>query len=260
MGSLRPLTATAIRNPIKPLTSLTFLLFGQSSQPIYSGFALFLTLAFVALLLLEIRRIRQEGVSSGFALLIIQIGFLLGIPVIVYLIRPFFLPERTMAAASPLLILLLAWTSSRQRTPFPYLVGIAAVVMIAGTSLYHSGEPLKPPYRDAMAFVAANATPEDVVLHSSDGSYLPALRYVALPNHAVLAGDPDPRKPVHVFEALGGEVWNFDKATSSNQRIWLIVALEHSVEWQQAQVAQIDAQLIEIERHEFGGILVYLYE
>lgn len=260
LGSLRPLTTPASRNPVKPLTSLAFLLFGISGNAIYSGIILFLVLAIFLIMLMELRRQRQEGFDTGWVLLILLIGFVMGVPVVVYLIRPFFLPDRTMAAASPFLILLLAWSMTRQRTPLPYLVGISAIVMLVGSFLYHNGEPLKPPYREATQFIAAHKQERDVVLHTSDGSYLPALRYATLPTHALLEGDPDPRKPREVYYELGGEVWTLGKATSQTERIWVVVAFEHSIEWQQEQAQLIAASYKELEAHDFGGILVYLYK
>lgn len=165
-----------------------------------------------------------------------------------------------MAAASPFLIILLAWCTTRRQSPLPYLVGLATVAMLAGSALYLAGDPIKPPYRDVIEFVAAHRAPGDAVLHTSDGSYLPALRYVNWPNHAVLAGDPDPRKPAAVYNALGGEVWTVTQTAEHGRRLWLIVALEHSVVWQQEQAAYFADHYTELESHAFGGIRVLLYQ
>ena len=259
LGTLRPLTAADSRNPVKPLTSLVFLLFGMSDTFVYSGVILFLTLAIAMIVLMELRKLRREGIPPGFILLVLLILGTLGLPLTIYLIRPFFLPERTMAAASPFLIILLAWTATRRHSPLPYLVALAAVAMLAGSLLYLAGGPVKPPYRDAVAFVAAHRAEGDAVLHTSDGSFLPALRYVSWPDHAVLAGDPDPRRPVAVYELLGGAVWTPAQAAEQSERLWLIVALEHSVEWQQEQATYFANHYTELESHTFGGIRVFLY-
>jgi len=165
-----------------------------------------------------------------------------------------------MAAASPFLIILLAWGSARRRSPLPYLVITASVIMFSGTILYLAGEPIKPPYREVINFVAQNRAEGDAVLHTSDGSYLPALRYAELPHHAVLAGDPDPRKPLAVYQALGGSVWTLPQATAAAERLWLIVALEHSIEWQQEQVAYFAEHYVELESYDFSGVVVKLYQ
>ncbi|MCB8942188.1 MAG: glycosyltransferase family 39 protein [Ardenticatenaceae bacterium] len=269
LGSLRPFTQE-ILNPIKPLTTATFLVFGEpnqpvsilgfNAQPVYVGIILFLMLAMIALFLLEIRRIRQEGTPSGLMLILLIIACVLGVPILVYMIRPFFLPDRTMAAASPFLLILLAWATTRRQTPLPYLVYGTAAFMLIGTLIYHTGSPLKPPYRDAIQFITANRQEGDAILHTSDGSYLPALRYVQLPHHALLAGDPDPRKPRPVYEIVGGQVWEQAQAQKSGDRLWLIVALEHSIEWQQEQVTHFNNTYPQLETHDFGGIAVILYQ
>lgn len=269
LGSLRPLRPETL-NPIKPITTATFLIFGEpnqpisilgfNAQPIYIGLILFLMLAIMALFLLETRRIRREGTSSGLLLILLIIGCVLGIPIIVYMIRPFFLPDRTMAAASPFLIILLAWATTRRRSPLPYFIYGTAIIMLLGTLTYHTGHLLKPPYRDAVQFIAENRQEGDAILHTSDGSYLPALRYAQLPQHALLANDPDPRKPVSVYESIGGQVWTRDQALGSGERLWLVVAIEHSVAWQQEQAAFFKDNLTQLDTYDFNGIAVILYD
>ena len=269
LGSLRPLRQEVL-NPIKFLSTAAFLIFGEpnqpipvfgfNAQPVYIGVILFLTLAITAVFLLEIRRIRREGTPSGLILILLITGCVLGVPILVYMIRPFFLPERTMAAASPFLLILLAWATTRRQSPLPYLVYGVAVFMLIGTLVYHTGDLLKPPYRAAIQFIAENRLEEDSILHTSDGSYLPALRYVQLPHHALLAGDPDPRKPMPVYESVGGQVWTREQASTIGSRLWLVVAIEHSVEWQQEQASFFKEQLTELAFHDFGGIAVILYD
>lgn len=259
-GSLRPLNQPTLRNPIKPLTSPAFLLFGLSNNPLLSGAALFITLSLAVVLVMSWRSMGREGVASPLRLVLMQIGLLLGVPLTVYVIRPFFLPERTMAAASPFLLILLAWGITQKQTPLPYLAGAALLLMGAATTLYHLGQPLKPPYRAAMRTVLAQHAPGDRVLHTSDGSYLPALRYANLTHHALLAGDPDPRKPSTVYEAVGGEVWSRETALGQNGRLWLIVALEHSVDWQQEEAAYFLDERPLHDSFDIGGIRIYLFE
>jgi 4-amino-4-deoxy-L-arabinose transferase-like glycosyltransferase len=257
-GSLRPLLQTFTFNPIIPLTAPTFLLFGQSSTLIYSGLALFLTLALLVVLVMDGRKGWREESASGLLLPVLVVVLTLGIPLVVYFMRPFFLPERTMAAAAPLLLLLLAWGTTRRGGPLPYLVGGAAALMLVGTFIYLSGEAQKPPCDAVMTYVASQRQPGDAVLHTSDGSYLPALTYVDWSQHALLAGDPDPRKAEVVYEIFGGQLWARDEIRAD--RLWLIVALEHSEDWQLAQVAYFETQFHRVETHNIGGIEIYLYE
>jgi len=259
LGSLRPLL-TIDNNPIKLIIAFTFLLFGQSTNLWYSGAALFLTVAIIIIFLMEMRRVRQKEESKALLLLGLLVLCIIGLPVIFYYIRPFFLPERTMAAASPFLLILLAWAVTRRRSPLPFLIMIAGLVMLVGSLVYLLGEAQKPPYREVIELVAQNLETDDVILHTSDGSYLPALRYEDLPNHAVLAGDPDPRKPISVFEAWGGNVWERETAIRAGPRLWVIVALEHSLDWQMEQSQSFADDYSMIQEQDIGGIKIYLYD
>ena len=261
LGSLRPLQSTELLNPIKPLTAPVFLFFCMSSSFWYSGLILFVFLAIVIIFLLELRKMGRAQIPPGLTLTLLIIGCVLGLPLLVYVIRPLFLPERTLAAAAPFLAMLLAWGLTRRQSPLPYLTGLALLLMLIGTVSYHIGPLIKPPYRAATAFVAENGQPGDVVLHTSDGSYLPALRYAPQLTQGLLAGDPDPRKPEAVYDALGGQVWTLeDLAAVGNGRFWVIIALEHSIEWQQAQYDTIANTARLIEDHEIGGIRLALFE
>ncbi|MBK8901475.1 MAG: glycosyltransferase family 39 protein [Anaerolineaceae bacterium] len=261
LGSLRPLQQATAFNPLKPLTAPVFLLFGMSSSFWYSGLILFIFFAYLIVFLLELRKLGRQQIPSGLGLILLIIICVLGLPLGVYVVRPFFLPERTLAAVAPFLIIWLAWGVTRRQSPLPYLTGLALLLMLVGTVSYHLGPLVKPPYRDATAFVLQNAAPGDVVLHTSDGSYLPALRYAPLLSQGVLAGDPDPRKPEAVYAALGGQVWSLaDLETSANGRFWVIVALEHSIEWQQSQYKTIAASHTLLDEQTIGGIRIFLFE
>ncbi len=138
IGSLRPLQSDAeIFNPIKPITSLAFLLFGQANTVWYGGIVFFLVIAITAVFLLDLYKAHKQGEDISFLQLPgLLVLLIIGIPNIVYFINPFFLPERTMAAAAPFLLILLAWGVTRKHSPLPYLVGVTAVIMLAGTIMY----------------------------------------------------------------------------------------------------------------------------
>jgi mannosyltransferase len=260
LGSLRPLDQEVDNNPIKLLTSMSFLLFGMASQPFLVGLSLFLLLSIGILLILETIKVRRNSEYVWSFLPILMLITLVIVPVFVYMIRPFFLPERTMAAASPFLIILLAWGATRSRTPLPYLTVIAVALMLVNAIIYIVGEPIKPPYREASEFVDERLQPGDQVLHTSDGSYLPWLRYTNNDNHALLIGDPDPRKPDSIYRVLGGTQISRAKSFEDGTRLWLIVALEHSQEWQKEQVAYFVDRYHRIEQFNVGGIDILLFE
>jgi uncharacterized membrane protein len=262
LGSMRPLTQEgAAANPIKPLTSLAFIIFGQSVRfQIMTGLSLFLTLALVIVFLLELRKGVREKAAGGVLFPLLLVGTTVGLPVLLFLVRPFFLPERTLGAAMPFLLILLAWGITRRKSPLPYLVVGSAAFMLVSSLLYLTGEPIKPPYREAVEFVAEQRQPGDAVLHTSDGSYFPALRYVNFETHGLLEGDPDPRKPLPVYQAVGGQLWSLEEAATKGQRLWLIVALEHSNEWQIEQSHYFEQRYHLLQRYDFGEINVLLYD
>jgi uncharacterized membrane protein len=260
LGSLRPLTSQTTRNPLLPLTTIAFLLFGQSFNPVYTGLILFSIIATSAIFFLDWRKIKRQGISPGLGLAALTAGTAWGLPVLIYLVRPFFLPERTMAAAAPFLLILAAWLATRKNSALPFLGGLIAILMLVGLYFYHAGLPLKPPYREVMAEVAAQRQIGDHVLHTSDGSYLPALRYVAWEDHGLLAGDPDPRKLLPVYASVGGEVWNLAELSEENGRLWVIVAREHSVSWQEEQLTAIKELYLLQSAHEIGGIEIFLFD
>jgi uncharacterized membrane protein len=262
LGSLRPLAQArpGELTALKLITVPTFLLFGFSDRLWYSGLALFLSLATIMFLLMDVRRSRE---SRGFGRLLLPaliVTCVIGIPVAVHAVRPFFLPERTMAPAVPFTFLGLAWATTRRDTPLPYLVAAVAAAMGLGTVLYLADGPQKPPYREAIRFVAERQEPGDVILHTSDGSYLPSLRYATLSHHYLLEGDPDPRKPRAVYAALGGAVRTLQEATGARECLWLIVALEHSIEWQEEQVRVMAQRYRQEDSFRFGNVDVLLYQ
>ena len=261
LGSLRPLQQATIFNPLKPITAPVFLLFGMSSSFWFSGLILFVFFAYLIILLLELRKLGRQAIPSGMTLMFLINLCVLGIPLLVYMVQPFFLPERTLAAAAPFLIILLSWGVTQRQTPLPYLTGLALLLMVVGTVTYHTGPLIKPPYRAATNYVADHAVPNDIILHTSDGSYLPALRYAPQLQQTLLAGDPDPRKPAEVYSALGGELRQLDELNlSKNGSLWVIVALEHSIDWQMAQYETIAENHLLLQEQEIEGIRIFQFE
>lgn len=111
-----------------------------------------------------------------------------------------------------------------------------------------------------MKFIAEQRRPGDAVLHISDGSYIPALRYVAFKRHGLVEGDPDPRESRIIYEGFGGDLWSLEDAGRHGGRPWLIGALEHSEQWQMEQLAHLEAELERIATHDVDGIIVNLYD
>ncbi|MEM7033826.1 MAG: glycosyltransferase family 39 protein [Chloroflexota bacterium] len=104
LGSLRPLAQTMSRSVVKPLASLNFLLFGQSSGLWLGAIALFLTISLTIMSIIEVNKQWRIGQPEAISLLLLIIVCAFGIPITLYLIRPFFLPDRAFSIASPFLL------------------------------------------------------------------------------------------------------------------------------------------------------------
>ena len=259
LGSLRPLISTPARDILKPLLTPAFLLFGMASSVPLVAITLFLMAALLIIWAMEARKQWKTSFSDGAILLGLILLFVLGVPLLVYIIRPFFLPERTMAAAAPFLAILLAWSITRKASPLPYLVGASILVMLFSTAAYHFNGLIKPPYRDVMALIESEWQPNDIIMDTSDGSYLPALRYMDKPDHLLLANDPDPRKPESVYNLFGGSVQPRE-ALPDQGRLWLIVALEHSWEWPTEQANYFAESYELLQEYTIEDFNVRLYQ
>jgi hypothetical protein len=141
------------------------------------------------------------------------------------------------------------------------LYGLLAVLIALSLGYYYFDSRFaKPPYRDAAALIAEQAGTDDIELHISDGSYLPFLYYERPVPVYLLKGDPDARKPEPVYALMGGQTIGLEEALTQDRRIWLVVALEHSWEYQQHTLNRFLAQRTVVEEHSVGGIDVYLLD
>jgi hypothetical protein len=258
-GSMLPLNDAPTARLTKPLTATAFLVFGVSTTLPYTGFALFAVLSTAIVLPLAARKRRQRGEPTELALPGLMVGCVLGIPVAAYWIRPFLLTDRVMAAASPFLLLLVAWGLDERESPLPYIAYAVAAALVGGCVLYMAGDRIKPAYREAVGLVAQQRVEAEAVVYTSEGSYIPGLRYADGPGHVLLEGDPDPRKPRGMYEQVGGEVWSLRQVEEARGRLWLVVALDHAVDRQMAQVERIASRRRLLRSYSVEGIQVMLY-
>lgn len=230
-------------------------------------FSLFLSLGFFAIILNEARRVlRSKGrmrESITFVLL-----FLFLSPTATYfisLMRPIYL-DRALLFTAPGLYILLAWgvVEAREKR---LLVGLGlAVTLLAALSLgnyYFNSAFWKLPNRDVASYVAASYRAGDVVLHTSDGSHLPAIYYQPSLEQYLLPDDPHSVRSnlpsQAIVHALGGKPQQPEQVLSGHKRAWLVVMLDHSVEHQLGVKAWFDQRYPLLLHTDVGGIQVYLY-
>lgn len=182
------------------------------------------------------------------------------------LVRSLYLERVVMGASFPL-YLLLGWVAARTQ---PRWVGVALGMAALATAAMGLSAWLtdpaygKPPQREAAAAVTAVWQPGTPVLHTSDGSYLPFLLYTPeLPNW-LLEGDPEQAartaRARSTYEALTIESVSVQRAVGTAQEFFLVIALDHSVEYQRDLAARIDQGYRRLDEQSIGGILLRRYQ
>lgn len=122
----------------------------------------------------------------------------------------------------------------------------------------------KPSWRGAAEYVGARVQAGDVVVHTSDGSFLPFIVYKKGTSDVLLIEDPDvvagnvPSQ--QIVNAVGGKQLPIEDAVSGYRRAWLVVGLDHAVEYQLQQNAKFDRQYQLLSEENINGIPILLYE
>ena len=206
---------------------------------------------------------RADASSVSFAIVILIVPL-----VVLYLlsfVRPIFV-ERTLLPASFGLYLLLAWALVRVEPRMLNCalgVVVGLVIVVALPNYYFNPATHKPPMREAARALVAQFQPGDSIAHTSDSSALAFMYYAPhLPNQ-FLAGDPD-----YVTTTTRGQTGrvaglvpqDMDAIVTGHARVWLVVALDHNVEYQKARVHQFDERFERRGILEVGKITLLLYE
>lgn len=254
-------------------TSLYFLILSYTIPTWAAAVAMFVSLFVVLLVLWQaIKALWRlwaaqtlEQVRTRQALLLLlstTVAPLLALAVVL-VIRPFWVPERTLTIVTPAYAVLLAQelTQTPRKLPLAAFYGLLAVLMTISLGYYYFDlQYAKPPYRDAAALIAGRARLGDIEVHTSDGSYLPFLQYPQPVPTYLLRGDPDARKPDHVYRMLGGQTISREEALAQDRRVWLVVALEHSFDYQRETLTWFQTRRPVVEEYDVEGIQIYLLD
>ena len=245
---------------LAPLTTLYFLLLSYTIPPELFLPAMFAVLGSLALVVYE--SLRHPSQDRSFALLIWMTFGPLAAVYLTAAAYPLFLPERTLIIVLPTLLILLAQglVHRPRPSPTPALLALLVLALLVSLGNYY-GNPKyrKPPMRQAAAYVSQNFRPGDVVLHTSDGSYIPFLVYPHPQAHFLLRGDPLPRKTEPVYAAWEGAMIEAAELAGPYRRLWLVVALDHSIAFQQQAQASFDEAHPLLERAGVGSVGISLY-
>ena len=243
---------------LAPFVTLHMFLVGYAIPAAWIPMSLFVTLALGAIAAYQAVRVRDRP-------LVFLLAWLLG-PIAGVWILSMFAPmylDRLFIASAPALYLLLSWSLEHMPRGLAYALGagLLTLVLLSLGQYYYNVRYHKPPMRTAAGYVAGLAAPGDLVLHTSDGSLLPFSFYEPQLEQAPIAGDPE-HAPGSVraesLDILGFEPLEPGQAISWPGRVWLVVALDHSIAYQR----RMTERLLEGRKlaHEtgIGGIGVYL--
>lgn len=246
---------------VSPLASL-YVFFFNAALPttlVPVGLGLVLFLAGLASLM-GLRR-REREVHFVLAWL-----FFPGVGALLFsLVRPIYL-ERALLPASFALYLLLAWGffALRPRPVVMALVGAVLALELVGLAhWYWDPAYAKPPLRAAAQHVGRGWQPGDMVLHTSDGSYLPFLLYLPQAQQRLLYGDPEyfagTVRANATYRVLGFSPHKLEEAVSGQRPLWLVVALDHSQAFQLEALDRVHQAYPLEQEATFRAVLVRLY-
>jgi mannosyltransferase len=249
-------------NPLSFFTAIYFFIVSYTVPTWLNAPGLFVVIGILAVGLYEQLRLGRLDAYAGQRRLLNMGAFL---PILLVLaisqFKPIFL-ERTLTICTPFLTLFLAERvcASRWRSPVTYLsMALGVLIVISLYRFYFDSSTRKPPMREAAQYVDAHFVPGDMVLHTSVGSFLPFLFYQPPAEHYLLWAEPNARKPAETYELFGGKLGS--RATmAGHRRVWLVVALDHAIEFQQDEVNWFDKHFSLVENADVGGIYVRLYD
>lgn len=276
---------------VSPLASLYVFLYGGSLPAWLLPLGIFLPLAAVAVPFYgAIRRKGMRGILRDNRSELF-VGVWLVVPLIglyiLSLIQPVYLERVVIGASFPWYIALALVLSKAFGTRSPDLitgskgesrdtparfnrwatgaVGVAlgGLALVGLSNWYFQHGYSKPPLREAAEYIRDNWESSDIVLHTSDGSFLPFQLYAPWTANHLLYGDPElfdwTARARSTYGALEYIPTRLEELPLGGGRLWLVVALDHSREFQVKAAREIDRALQLREAREFRGIFVRLY-
>jgi mannosyltransferase len=249
-------------NLAAPLATLYTFTLSYSLSGLWAGLAFVLTLALLAVSLLELAyAYRQNPGQRPALLLLVLLAFL---PILLIFLVSQLLPvylDRTLIICTPAFALLLgrALAGTRWRSPAPYLAAaLLALMLFSLYGYYFLDRYRKPDYRTAAAFVSQRQEQNEPIIHSGNGSYLPFLFYLGPEEDLLLAGDPAPHHPPKLYETAGGRAIDWQDLAGW-RTAWLVVAFDHSIEYQEGVVREFDQRYSLLEDRVIDGIVLRRY-
>jgi uncharacterized membrane protein len=249
-------------SPLTPFKTLDYLLFGHTTPMWLVPFALFVTLAIVALVILAVIQARR-GVRRRGVFLLALVFVPLTIPLVLsWLIGPVYL-SRSLSLVTPAYVLLLGWGLAHppRRSPLRLLyVGLAIVIVVSLGNHYLTSDPAKPPFHEIGAVVDKHWQDGDVMFHLHDSSYLPLRYYAPGAESYLLNNDPKAWLPPYTWAWAGRRTSSLDKVIEGRDRLWVVVTQRRLDERQSQMLDRIAARYAEVRTWSWGSLTLVLYD
>jgi uncharacterized membrane protein len=247
---------------LSPFTTIFYLLFAHRSPLWMVPIGMYLSLAVLALVLLEIRR-RPNSEGRWETALWLSVFTPIAIVMLVsWGIRPIYL-ERSFAVCTPALMLLLArgGTTRTTRSPVPFVL-MALALPITVTLLAHltTLDPAKPPIREAAQAIGANYRSGDVSLHLQDASCIPSLWYAPNVKHLTIDIPNAIWTPQQTHQLFGGGIAELESTLAGAKRLWLTVMPGYMSSEQWAIWDCINGTYPQVIERNWGAVQLQLYD
>ncbi|MBI4496864.1 MAG: glycosyltransferase family 39 protein [Chloroflexi bacterium] len=254
--------------PLTPLASLYVFTFGPFlPAPRWSTAGIVLVLLVFVLALVAARaRLADSHGRAGLGFVLFWLGMPLALAYLLSQLQPIYL-ERTLIGASYGLYLLLAWGLLYLRPrPVAWGLGVAGLCLV-GVALgrwYFDPAAGKPPLRSAAVAIAQAWQEGDAIIHTGDGSYLPLRVYLPDRPQELLDGDPEfaagTARAQSTLRVIGAVPVSAEHAAAGYRRVWLVLAPDHSPEFQQAAAQEFGRGRRLLAEQRFAGIVLRRYE
>lgn len=165
-----------------------------------------------------------------------------------------------------MLVLWAAWalTQLPERMPLVIGVGLAALACFSLWFYYPYDNFPRPPFKAALAYIAARYRPDDAVVHDNKLTYFPMIFYDRLLPESFIADPVGAGSDTLAFPtqgALGLYASSLSGATSDHSRVWFVImreaetesALPGNLNWMNTHYKQIGMD-------SFNDLDIYLYE
>lgn len=256
------LSTPTILHPLLTLYSFTF---GFTLPFPFTAIALFVLLFGLTLVAIATRHALRANCSKNMSALgLLWLAAL--VPILLTFVvsqwRSVYL-DRLLLESAPAVYVLLAWgvVASSRRKILRLCAVVALVLMVlANVNYLTQSEYAKPAYRDAIAFVRARRTATDLVIHTSDSTFLAGRHYDSEGDHVFLYNPAD----LWLTPALMDELrvpYRTDAAATigGHESYWLLVALDHIPEEQRLEKARFDELGAVAGETQIGGISIFRY-